>query len=275
MPFNKNLKLQPKIFKKSIYPKDAFINEYVIHHELVSILQNTNNVLFSDKHPQFETYKSVHDQLNKYVGLYDRSNECFTVKLIASKHGWGRINPDKQLGLSVFHRPHRHSLAKDIYDDYDMINAEPEIFNQILKLNNATNPSLEYYCENRDAILKELEVHYNLPRDVCKKVIITLMNGGELSTFVREYNLVGCEHHKFILQFSTDIKPTIDLIYSHNTHIGDDYIKSNPKKFKGLSDADISKQIKRTVASMFFLTIERHIQEIAINFLNFKKYFSS
>jgi len=266
-PFNKNLKLSPKIFKKSIYPKGTIINESISRHKLLSIIQNSEDVMYSEQHPQHETYKSVHDQLKKYDGLYDPSNECFNVKLNASNHGWGRINPDRQLGLSVFHRPHRHSLVKDIYDDYDMINAEPEIFNQVLKLNNATNPSLEYYCANRDTLSTELSEYYKLPKDKLKTFILSMMNGGELSTFVREYNLVGCEHHNFILQFSTDIKATIDLIYSHNTHIGDDFIKSNPKKFKGLSNADLTKQIKRTVASMFFLTIERHIQEIAINFL--------
>lgn len=265
--FTKTLKLSRKIFTKSIYSENAVVNEYIEPQRLYSIIQNSANVTYTKDHPQSELYGSIHEQLNKYAILYNEDDECFKINLCLPKHKWGRLNPSKQLGLAVFHRPHRHSLATGVYDDYDMVNAEPEIFNQVLKQNGQTMGVLSYYCENRDKILNEVSSHYKLPKSDIKKLIIALMNGGELSTFIKNKNLIGCEHHPFILQFSTEIPQVINLVYSHNIHIADNIAKENPKRFVSLNENDLLAERKRCVAGLFYTTIERHIQETAIDFL--------
>jgi P4 family phage/plasmid primase-like protien len=276
-PFAKNLKLQRKLFTKSIFPQNVIVSEFITQHVLQSIIKNSENVIYTDNHPQSKLYKSIHDQLKKYAERYNEDEECFKVPLTLPKHCWGRLNPAEQLGLSVFHRKHRHSLALDFYDDYDMINAEPEIFYQILKMNHINYGSLTYYCENREKILEELVAHYHIPtkdselqitREDFKKAIIAFMNGGELSTFVKEHKLEGIDkHHDFILQFSTEMLDIIDLIYSHNEHIGESCVKADPSKFKNLSVVELLKQKKRTTVSLYYQTVERFIQEIAIDYL--------
>lgn len=268
-PFNRNLKLHSNIFTESIYPKNTVLNEYVDIKQLYSIIQNSENVKYTTNHPQHVLYGSIHDQLIKYNSLYDEKTRCFKVAISLPKHGWGRQNPEKQLGLAVFHRPHRHSLATDYYDDYDMVNAQPEIYNQILKQNGNVFGCLEYYCENRDILLNEITLHYNnkINSEIVKKIIIALMNGADIAYQFDKYNIATCDkHHPFFIQFSQEIPQVIDLIYSHNSHIADDVVNADPDRFKTTGDALLADR-KKTVAGLFYQTVERFIQEKCISFL--------
>lgn len=275
-PFNRNFKLHSNVFTKSIYPANAVLNEYIDIKYLYSIIQNSENVEFSNNHPQHKLYKSVKDQLIKYASLYDEKDKCFKVSISLPSHNWGRQNPEKQLGLSVFHRPHRHSLATNLYDDYDMINAQPEIYHQILLQNCKYFPCLTYYCENRDKLLDEITVHYNnkINSEFVKKIIIALMNGADIAYQFQKYEIETCDnHHPFLLQFSQEIPQVIDLIYSHNSHIADDVVSSNPERFQTTGDALLLER-KKTVAGLFYQTVERYIQEKCILFLVINKGFN-
>lgn len=268
-PFYRNLKLHSNIFTKSIYPTNTVLNEYVDIKQLYSIIQNSENVKYTENHPQSKLYGSIHDQLNKYKALYDEETNCFKITTLLPKHGWGRQNPEKQLGLAVFHRPHRHSLATDIYDDYDLVNAQPEIYNQVLKQNNQIFECLSYYCENRDKLLNEISAHYSnkIDNDIVKRIIIALMNGGELIYQFQKYGIETCNnHHPFFIQFSQEIPQVINLIYFHNSHIADDVIANDPDRFQTVGN-ELLLEKKRTVAGLFYTTIERFIQETCISFL--------
>jgi len=275
-PFTRNFKLHPNVFKQSIYPANAVLNEYIDMKCLYSIIQNSEDVKYTENHPQKKLYKSVHEQLIKYTFTYDEKTKCFKVPISLPKHGWGRQNPEKQLGLAVFHRPHRHSLATDIYDDYDMFNAQPEIYNQVLNQNGQIFECLSYYCENRDQLLDEITLHYNnkINNDNVKKIIIALMNGADIAHQFQKYEIQTCEnHHPFLIQFSQEIPQVIDLIYLHNSHIADDVVDANPDRFETTGDELIAER-KRCVAGLFYTTIERFIQEKCITFLVMNKGFN-
>jgi phage/plasmid-associated DNA primase len=253
------------------------LNEYIDMKYLYSIIQNSENVVFSNNDPKKKKlYKSVHDQLIKYTFTYDEKTKCFKVPISLPAHGWGRQNPYNQLALSVFHRPHRHSLATDIYDDYDMVNAQPEIYNQILLQNGQFFKCLSHYCENRDKLLDEITVHYNnkINNEIVKKIIIALMNGGEIAYQFKKYEIETCNnHHPFLLQFSQEIPQVVDLIYHHNSHIADDVVSANPERFQTTGDALLAER-KKTVAGLFYQTVERFIQEKCISFLIINKGFN-
>ena len=268
-PFTRNLKLHSNVFTKSIYQANHILNEYVDNTLLYSIIQNSEDVKYTADHPQSKLYGSIHEQLLKYVPLYDEKDKCFKISISLPKHGWGRQNPANQLGMAVFHRPHRHSLAIDIYDDYDFFNAEPEIYNQVLKQNGQIFECLSYYCENREQLLNEIVIHYNnhITDEIVKKMIIALMNGADIAYQFQKYRIETCDnHHPFLIQFSQEIPQVIDLIYSHNSHIADDVATANPDKFKTTGDELIAER-KRCVAGLFYTTIERFIQEKCISFL--------
>jgi thiol-disulfide isomerase/thioredoxin len=275
-PFTRNYKLHSNVFKPSIYPANTKLNEYIEPKCLYSIIQNSEDVKYTANHPQSKLYGSIQEQLLKYVPLYDEKDKCFKVSINLPSHGWGRQNPTNQLGLAVFHRPHRHSLAIDIYDDYDMVNAQPEIYNQILKQNGSVFGCLSYYCENRDQLLNEIMTHYNnkINTEIIKKIIIALMNGANIVYQFQKYEIETCEnHHPFLIQFSQEIPQVIDLIYSHNSHIADDVATANPDKFKTTGDELLSDR-KKTVAGLFYQTVERYIQEKCITFLVMNKGFN-
>ena len=73
----------------------------------------------------------------------------------------------------------RVKLGSDIYHDYDMVNAYPNILRQISNKYEIQCPELEYYCANRDSVINEImKEHPFLDRDEVKKIFIVQMHGG-------------------------------------------------------------------------------------------------
>jgi len=92
---------------------------------------------------------------------------------------FGRFFAKESLSLQGFPREIRHSVAKDLYDDIDIVNAHPVILSHICNILKINCKSLTLYINNRDKYLKEI----GIPREDAKKLILALMNGG-----VKDYN---------------------------------------------------------------------------------------
>jgi hypothetical protein len=96
-------------------------------------------------------YENEQQQITLYLSKYDKKKQLFKVKYSLPPHKWGRISPERALGLSLFHRPTRHAYCENIYIDIDMKNAHPEIIRRVCKLNNYTETTLlDEYCEHRE-----------------------------------------------------------------------------------------------------------------------------
>lgn len=96
----------------------------------------------------------------------------------------GRRFAKNALSMQGMPRQVRHTLARDIYNDVDMVNAHPVILEQVCARRGIRCATLSAYNADRDALLAKI-VRKNPGTDKAhaKKVILSLMNGG-----VRDYD---------------------------------------------------------------------------------------
>jgi hypothetical protein len=78
------------------------------------------------------------------------------------------------LGLSCFHKIVRNTLINDLYYDFDLKNAQPEIIRLLCESNNIPCPIIKRYCADRPALLKQVQDHYGVSRDTAKPLFIRL-----------------------------------------------------------------------------------------------------
>lgn len=114
---------------------------------------------------------------NRKKGSMD-GEQSITYKLSikkAGKLGYGRYYGNKG-SLETLEKEARGTLCKDFYHDLDIVNCHPVLLVQFAKYKyNKDLPELEYYCENRDIILKKISDN----RDEAKTEIIRILYGGK------------------------------------------------------------------------------------------------
>jgi len=282
-PFKNNLTLDPKKYKKSIYGNKQKYREYVSKADICSLIKNHPDYIYTQDSPQKRQFNCVKDQLKKYLKQWNDEGYV-EVETNLPKHKWGRQNPVGQIGLAVMHRSTRHSLVHQNYMDCDMVNAQPFIISEIIKQNKCNTrdeqelsvPFLEQYCDNRDAMLEAVQQHYGVVKDDAKKLIIAILNGGHYLTWENKMKINHMETGTppEITQFYSDYQPVLSLIYENNRKIIDDIIEKN----KDMSDHyDVTefteRKQQRTAGALFYTTIERHLQETAIEYLVRRKGF--
>ena len=89
---------------------------------------------------------------------------------------WGRFFAKSPALQSLCHVV-RHTLARDLYHDVDMVNAAPSILVQLCAMHGVACPAINDYVARRDACLQEL-IGTGLTRSDAKKVILSILNGG-------------------------------------------------------------------------------------------------
>lgn len=68
----------------------------------------------------------------------------------------GRWLADGSLSMQNFRREIRHTIAKDFYDDVDMVNAHPVILQHMCKKHDIPCQHLSRYIEDRETVLQEV-----------------------------------------------------------------------------------------------------------------------
>jgi phage/plasmid-associated DNA primase len=126
----------------------------------------------------------------------------------------------------------RHTLTHKIYDDIDTVNAQPVILSQLLKKNNILSPILDKYINEREKILEEIQQGLECPRSVSKDLIISLIYGSSLQSFIigKGYNLESFkekEIYKFINDFIEEIKDNSKLLYTKDPYKMVDVLKKS------------------------------------------------
>ena len=182
-------------------------------------------------------------------------NDCATVKYKQSSLGVGRVNPEEQLGLHSIRRSTRHTLVNGVMTDIDIQNCHPEMLNQIVNVNGLNCKYLSQYCSNRndflndiidfytlsDCVYCEYQKHhekYTTPKDIAKNLIIRLLNGGAVKTWMDDYELrkstqTGRKDSPTISGLTTEIKNIQKWICDSNPDLYNlckDKNESNPKK---------------------------------------------
>jgi hypothetical protein len=177
MSFNKNLsikltKCESILDKITLYESiDNNILNKLINSDLLKIITNP----ISKKH-----YLTEKEQLSNYKKLIN-NNVALVKYNKTDKIGFGRVNPEKSLGLFSFRKAIRHTLAKNTFEDIDIENCHPELLVQICNANNIKCNYLKKYIENREYYLEEVVNKYNVNRDEAKKLFISLMYFGSFT----------------------------------------------------------------------------------------------
>jgi hypothetical protein len=123
----------------------------------------------------------------------------------------GRLFAKKSLSLQSFCKEIRNCIAKDFYDDIDIVNCHPTILQNICKKNNIKCKKLELYVKNRDKIINDLlKLNKTLDKTDIKTVILSLLNGGSSGYFKIK------QRTKWLLSFKKEVDIILDSICSQN-----------------------------------------------------------
>ena len=216
-------------------------------------------------------YENEQKQMLHYLEL--EQDGYFYTGHKMSAHKWGRIQPTDYLSLCIMHRPTRHTLTTAKYIDIDMVNCHSNIYLSFAKHYKLTCEALTEYCEN-PLVLRNNIINFYFPEakheedplkkkaltDKAKVLIISLANGGSLKQWLLDNELPNIEFEG-VKQIEEELRVIRDNVFIHNQHILQDIIKANGPIKGG------STKHKRTVMSLWSQTIERFLQECAIEFL--------
>lgn len=73
----------------------------------------------------------------------------------------------------------RHAVSGSLYRDIDLVNGHPTLVSEVCKTLDIKSPLLDFYVNNRKAILKELKEKYDMEKDDVKPYFIALINGSK------------------------------------------------------------------------------------------------
>jgi hypothetical protein len=217
-------------------------------------------------------YKNEQELLINYQKNYIPGSDKIKVEYIMARHRWGRVQPIGSLSLSLFHRPTRHSLCVDNYVDFDMVNCQPSVINQVCLQNGITNKQCIAYCADPKkwrhtiAELHHLKPILNKdtgvvlsPYEQAKKLFISLSFGGSYSEWQKTYNAQGGDIIE-INEMERELLEVMDLIYKKNVDMVDDKIRSNETWKKKSTQAK-----KRSIMGLWAQTVERMLQECCVS----------
>lgn len=271
--FHNNLRLCKEKFTKSIFKFNCNYYEHTPIEKVKAFIKNKQGVSLKSNRVLRKSYDNENQQMELYLKKYDKKKQAFAVKYKLPEHKWGRIFPDKSLSLCVFHRPTRHAYAKEIYIDIDMKNAHPVIVQSICNLNGISCPTISAYCTDRENFLKRVCDYHNVDRSEAKTLMLRLTYGGEYENWLSSIELKQQRHidaFPDILNYQSEMDHIRNLVFEKNPHIIADVEKADPSYFKNpkyKTPEDVLRKKKKTCMSHFCNTIERYIQEGAIEYL--------
>jgi hypothetical protein len=145
-------------------------------------------------------------QIEKHLAVYDVKLGGFVTKYSKAKHNWGRVYPEKGIGLTLMRREVRNTLIDGIYYDFDISNAQPEIIRQLCESNNIPCDCISEYCEDREAILKKVQKKYKVSREIAKKLFIRLCFSGTFKGWLETEKVAITDDMPFITDYENELK---------------------------------------------------------------------
>ena len=135
-----------------------------------------------------QSYLNEKEQLKAYLQCYNKKLGGFSVKYHKAKHKWGRVFASKALGLTCFAKKTRNTLIKDLFYDFDLSNAQPQILRNICKANAINHDIIEKYCNEREQIMSDIITASEglVDREQVKSLIIRLSFYGGFMNWMKE-----------------------------------------------------------------------------------------
>ena len=258
--------LNSAVVRTTIYDKVKCVEKIDIA-KLFGFIKNEMGITYQSV-PRYEggvckTYNTELEQMIKFKEKYNRKLNRFQVAHRLAKHKWGRTIPSHYLSTSVFHRPTRHTFCEEFYVDYDMINAQPSIINEVCKHHNLANEYLTKYVAKPKKFREFIMKHHNCSKDQAKTLPIILMFGGSYTTWIKENDINTNEGNRIkdFVEIEGFMKTIIEIVYNANPQIKKDVLKQDKFKWKNDNEA------KRGVMALWSQTIEKTIMEECVRHL--------
>ena len=241
-------------------PIDVSILDKLINSDL--LLNTFNNPMSEYNH------SNEREQLILYKKLIDDKGLAKIEYNKVKNINYGRVNPNKALGLFSIRRQIRQTLAKGKLTDIDIENCHPVILLQICNSNSIACKYLEEYTKKRNEHLQKVMTDYKVSRDVAKKLFIQLLYFGSFETWKRNNNVEG-EETKFINNFKNEIQKIGETISNNNKQIIELVKKRKEEQIKK------NYNLIGSVVSYYLQEIECQILETIYNYCVNKKYITN
>jgi len=253
---NFNWKLEKALYKSSIFLKKEMKEKTPLPLVLGYIKEGLGNDPLKRMNMTLP-YKTELEMIEAYKQTYKK--DAFQTKIVMPKHKWGRTLPINYLSLSIMKRSTRHSFCDGVYEDIDMVNAQPSMLYQIAKQNGTDCEILRKYVETPKLYRETIMVHHSCDKDTAKKLPISLIMGGTYEGWMKEFEIpLGNELLQDFLEMEREMKTIMEVVYNMNPDIKKDVLKENPNKWRNINEE------KRGVMGLWCQSVERLFQETAI-----------
>jgi len=147
-------------------------------------------------------YANEKEQLKQYLKLYNHHLKSFKVKYVKPKHKWGRVLVRDALGCTALNKSTRNTLIDELYYDFDLKNAQPEIIRNVCEANQIDCPEVIEYCNHRTEILEKISSTMGVDVKIAKKLMLRLCFFGTFRGFCEENNIQGVDEPEFVGRFT-------------------------------------------------------------------------
>jgi hypothetical protein len=187
-----------------------------------------------------------------------KSKGGFVVSYKKARHGWGRVFPTKSLGMTSFAKKTRNTLIKDLYYDFDLKNAQPEILRSICEANNLSCAIVKEYCTRREEIICNIiaDSDGEANRDLVKSLIIRLSFYGGFKGWLVENNIKEFPTPIIVKKYRDEVK-RIALLMK----------EANPDLFKTMERAKKEKGEENVMGSFLSTYLQEYELRVVENVL--------
>ena len=212
-------------------------------------------------------YDNEISQITAYLKKYDNCENGVKVNYTKPKHKWGRPFCVNSLGLTSIRRKVRNTLITELYKDYDIANAQPNIIVILCKSqkNQINCKNIEDYCLNRDHNLNKVMKKYEVTRSVAKELFIRLCFCGTFKGWLIANKIKKNKIPlRFIIDFQNEIIEIAKKIKEKNSEL---FEVSRRIKNKLLFNIDGEENVDKALASMLGLYLQEWEFKIVNNII--------
>jgi hypothetical protein len=190
---------------------------------------------------------------------------------------YGRVFPERALGLTGLAKRTRNTLIKDLYYDFDLSNAHPAILTQLCKIHGIQCAAIQDYVEKRSTYKRLVSSYYGIGDDkLTKTLFIRIMFGGTtsnwLSDIVRDNNMTlrKTDVPRELVAMETELKAVSVELQKYNEDLAQhcrttiDLREENKRKF-ALARGKEPKPAFRNYDGSFLSSLLQYLETVIIS----------
>jgi phage/plasmid-associated DNA primase len=257
-PINLALTVQPSFIadKKFIEIVSQYELEQLIDSDCIKTNWDLTN--YSQK-VAAQNYINAREQLKAYAATYSKKYGGCMVKYSKPRlHKYGRVFPQRSLGLTSLGKQTRNTLIQHSYYDFDLANAQPEIVRNICKTNSIPCDIIEKYCNEREDIIAEIITASggNASRSDVKSLMIRLSFFGCFEGWLKEHSITEFPEPLIVKNYKKQISA-----------IAQSLISKNPEMFETMKRIKKDKGELNVIGAFFSTYLQEYELRIVENVL--------